>query len=97
MESVMRQNFILEKDKKELLGTIRQRKKQMAIKSNKDAIQSGQGNDDIMGKSSFKRAGFASMKDRNVTIDSQGNLCNIDEEEDELPPQYTYSVNDSYK
>lgn len=50
-----------------------------------------------MGKSSFKRAGFASMKDRNVTIDSQGNLCNIDEEEDELPPQYTYSVNDSYK
>ena len=79
------------------MGTIRQRKLQMALKSNKDAVASGQGNDDLMGKSGIKRAGFAAMKDRNVTVDSEGNLRDIDEEEEELPPQYTYSANDSYK
>ena len=41
IEQVLKQNFILEKDKKELMGTIRQRKLQMALKSNKDAVASG--------------------------------------------------------
>ena len=52
-----------------------------------------------MGKSGVKRAGggASAAKDRNISTDnSQGALDNIDEEE-ELPPEYTYSAKDSAK
>ena len=70
----------------------------MALKSNKEAVQSGQGNDDLMGRSGLKREVDASpaLISQQTSGDKNQN-ANDSESEEDLPPEYTYSAKDPEK